>query len=140
MPRKRKRERKEAMALRLADDSGRTLEECTRMTKEQIIDNLRDLGLTGRMQVELSTEEYNDGQSWVERKEKAAEKAVEKAEKAAAKAEKAAENAAAKAEKAAAKAEKAAAAAAGLCSSMPKAKLCQSSKETLADMIGQTRN
>ena len=66
MPRKRKRERKEAMALRLADDSGRTLEECTRMTKEQIIDNLRDLGLTGRMQVELSTEEYNEGQSWEE--------------------------------------------------------------------------
>ena len=61
---KRKRETKEAMALQLADDSGRTLEECTRMTQVEIDAKLKDLGLTGQMQVQLSTEEYNEGQSW----------------------------------------------------------------------------
>ena len=66
MPRKRKRERKEAMALRLADDSGRTLEECTRMTPVEIDAELKDLGLTGQMKVQLSTEEHNEGKSWEE--------------------------------------------------------------------------
>ena len=62
MPHKRKRkdEPKEAMAQRLADDDSRlTLDECLRMTREEIRGKLRDRGLKGRMKVELNTEEYN---------------------------------------------------------------------------------
>ena len=77
---KRKYETKEAMALRLADGSGRTLEECTRMTKVEIDAELIHLGLTGLMSVRLSTEEHNEGQSWEEVK---AAKAAAEAEKAA---------------------------------------------------------
>ena len=55
---KRKHETKEAMALRLADGSGRTLEECTRMTQVEIDTKLKDRGLIGR--ILLSTEECNE--------------------------------------------------------------------------------
>ena len=79
---KRKRETKEAMALRLADVSGRTLEECMRMTQVEIDAKLKDLDLTGRLSG------YNEGQSWEERAAAKAKKAAEKAEKPAEKAEK----------------------------------------------------
>ena len=68
MPRKRKAEPKEAMAQWLAECIAEcigewTLEECMRMTVEEIHDALRDLGLRGRLYMELSTEGYNVGQS-----------------------------------------------------------------------------
>ena len=110
--RKQVAEPKAAMAQRLADDSRSiwTLVECERMTQEELMNRLRDLGLPGRL-----SRTSNAGQSWEELKaakvasdEKAA--AAKKVKKAAATElkEKAAEK------KAAAKAEKAAAAAAGM--------------------------
>ena len=114
MPDKRKRvqykrETKEEMALRLADGSGRTPEECMRMTQVDIDTELKDLGLAGRMHDATKKR----------RKLKRKLKASETAKKAAAKAKKAAEKeefkasetakkASAKAKKAAEKAEKAA--------------------------------
>ena len=89
--RKRNYESKVAMAQRLVDDSRSiwTLEDCERMTREQLTNRLRDLGLSGRLVLVPSTEEHNAGQSWEELKaakvasdEKAA--AAKKVEKAAA--------------------------------------------------------
>ena len=80
--RKRNYEPKAAMAQRLADDSRSiwTLEDCERMTWEQLLNRLQDLGLPGRLSATLS------GQSWEELKaakvasdEKAAAAKVEKA-------------------------------------------------------------
>jgi len=73
MASKRKNEPKGAMAQRLADDSRWPLEECMRMTQEEIKDKLRALGLWPRMK--LSSEEVN---------ERKAEKEAVKAEKEAA--------------------------------------------------------
>ena len=111
--RKQNYEPKASMAQRLADDSRSiwTLEDCERMTQEELMNCLRDLGLRPRLVLEQNIEEHNAGQSWAEKTaekdaalaEKAAEKAAAKAEKEAAKAEKEAEKAA---EKAAVKAEK----------------------------------
>ena len=63
MPRKQKSESKASMAQWLVDGGRWTLEECMRMTVEEIHDALRDLGLRGRLYMELSTEGYNVGQS-----------------------------------------------------------------------------
>ena len=58
------------MAQRLADDSRSTwtLEDCERMTREQLTNRLRDLGLPPRLFLEPSTEASNAGQSWEELK------------------------------------------------------------------------
>ena len=103
------------MAQRLADDSRSicTLAECERMTWEELMNRLRDLGLPGRLFLEPSTEASNAGQSWEELKaakvasdEKAADTMrrhkVEKAAATELKEEAAEKKAAAKAEKAAA--------------------------------------
>ena len=72
MPTKRKRiyEPKEAMAQRLAEFiedciAESTLEECRRMTVVEINGHLRDLGLQTHMKMELNTEEYNGGHTFV---------------------------------------------------------------------------
>ena len=54
------------MAQRLADDSRSilTLAECERMTNEQLMNRLRDLGLLPRLFLKPSTEASNAGQSW----------------------------------------------------------------------------
>ena len=36
------------------------------MTREQLTNHLQDLGLPGRLRLEVSTEELNAGQSWEE--------------------------------------------------------------------------
>ena len=66
--RKRNYEPKAATARRLADDSRSTwtLAECERMTREQLTNRLRDLGLKQRLSLEVSTEASSAGQSWEE--------------------------------------------------------------------------
>ena len=68
--RKQVAEPKAAMAQRLADDSRSiwTLAECARMTREQLMNRLRDLGLKQRLRLEPSTEASNVGESWEELK------------------------------------------------------------------------
>ena len=57
-------EPKVAMVQRLSDDSRsiRTLEECERMSQEELMNRLRDLGLKQRLRLEQSTEASNAGQ------------------------------------------------------------------------------
>ena len=67
--RKRKKEPKAMTAQRLVDASRsmRTLAECERMIQVQLTNRLRDLGLPGRLFLEVSsTEAHNAGQSWEE--------------------------------------------------------------------------
>ena len=63
-------EPKVAMVQRLSDDSRsiRTLEECERMSQEELMNRLRDLGLKQRLRLEPSTEASNVGESWEELK------------------------------------------------------------------------